>query len=122
MYRQLRASPPVEQPDCAEWSPQLPDHRRRGTERQDQGQQLQLSRKDVLRHGHRPEEVRRLNRINPDIWLIQFRDRIEVIADDEDEIVEAARRMTEKYDMVITSGGIGPTHDVSLKSIHSAFF
>lgn len=39
--------------------------------------------------------------------------RIEVIADDEDEIVEAARRMTEKYDMVITSGGIGPTHDAS---------
>ncbi len=44
-----------------------------------------------------------------------FRGRIEVIADDEDEIVEAARRMTEKYDMVITSGGIGPTHDVNLR-------
>ncbi|KAL8284109.1 hypothetical protein RQP46_004858 [Phenoliferia psychrophenolica] len=37
--------------------------------------------------------------------------RIEVIADDEDEIIEAVRRMAANYDMVITSGGIGPTHD-----------
>ena len=35
--------------------------------------------------------------------------RIEVIADDESEIVEAARRMSENYDFVVTSGGIGPT-------------
>lgn len=35
--------------------------------------------------------------------------RIEVIADDEDEIVEAARRMVGKYDWVVTTGGIGPT-------------
>ena len=35
--------------------------------------------------------------------------RIEVIADDEDEIVEAARRMSDNYDFVVTSGGIGPT-------------
>jgi molybdopterin-biosynthesis enzyme MoeA-like protein len=35
--------------------------------------------------------------------------RIEVIADDEEEIIEAARRMSNKYDLVITSGGIGPT-------------
>lgn len=27
--------------------------------------------------------------------------RIEVIADDEDEIIEAARRLTDKYDMVV---------------------
>lgn len=35
--------------------------------------------------------------------------RIEVIADDEDEIIEAARRMSKNYDFVVTSGGIGPT-------------
>jgi hypothetical protein len=35
--------------------------------------------------------------------------RIEVIADDEDEIIEAARRMSQNYDFVVTSGGIGPT-------------
>lgn len=35
--------------------------------------------------------------------------RIEVIADDEDEIIEATRRMSDNYDFVVTSGGIGPT-------------
>ncbi len=35
--------------------------------------------------------------------------RIEVIGDDEEEISEAATRMSEKYDLVVTSGGIGPT-------------
>jgi len=34
--------------------------------------------------------------------------RIEVIADDETEIGEAVRRMGDKYDFVVTSGGIGP--------------
>ncbi|KAF2808313.1 Molybdopterin binding protein [Mytilinidion resinicola] len=48
--------------------------------------------------------------------------RIEVIADDEDEIVEAARRMSTKYDFVVTSGGIGPTHDdITYQSIAKAF-
>ncbi|OJA16566.1 hypothetical protein AZE42_03844 [Rhizopogon vesiculosus] len=43
--------------------------------------------------------------------------RIEVIADDEGEIysaspsIEASRRMVQTYDFVVTSGGIGPTHD-----------
>ena len=37
--------------------------------------------------------------------------RIEVIADNEGEIIEAVRRMSNNYDMVVTSGGIGPTHD-----------
>ena len=35
--------------------------------------------------------------------------RVEVIEDDEDEIVEAVRRMSQRYDFVVTSGGIGPT-------------
>lgn len=37
--------------------------------------------------------------------------RIEVIADDEDEIIEAAQRMSKNYDFVVTSGGIGPTYE-----------
>ena len=48
--------------------------------------------------------------------------RIEVIADDESEIIEAARRMSDAYDFVITSGGIGPTHDdITYQSIAKAF-
>jgi molybdopterin-biosynthesis enzyme MoeA-like protein len=35
--------------------------------------------------------------------------RVEVIGDDEDEIIEAVRRMSKNYDFVVTSGGIGPT-------------
>ncbi|BGP37500.1 hypothetical protein JCM10450v2_001405 [Rhodotorula kratochvilovae] len=48
--------------------------------------------------------------------------RIEVIADDEDEIIEAVTRMHRNYDLVITSGGIGPTHDdITYASIAKAF-
>ncbi|KAE9371626.1 Molybdopterin binding protein [Stipitochalara longipes BDJ] len=48
--------------------------------------------------------------------------RIEVIADDEDEIIEAVRRMSNNYDFVVTSGGIGPTHDdITYQSIAKAF-
>ncbi|KAH9211314.1 MoaB/Mog domain-containing protein, partial [Leptodontidium sp. 2 PMI_412] len=48
--------------------------------------------------------------------------RIEVIADDEDEIVEAVKRMSTTYDFVVTSGGIGPTHDdITYQSIAKAF-
>ena len=43
--------------------------------------------------------------------------RIEVIADDESEIIEAVRRMSSNYDMVVTSGGIGPTHDDMVESL-----
>jgi hypothetical protein len=36
--------------------------------------------------------------------------------------VEAARRMTQKYDFVVTSGGIGPTHDdITYQSLGVAF-
>ncbi|GAA5915607.1 hypothetical protein JCM8208_001218 [Rhodotorula glutinis] len=48
--------------------------------------------------------------------------RIEVIADDEEEIAEAVLRMHKNYDLVITSGGIGPTHDdITYSSIAKAF-
>ncbi|RFU32096.1 hypothetical protein B7463_g4251, partial [Scytalidium lignicola] len=48
--------------------------------------------------------------------------RVEVIADDEEEIIEAVRRMSDKYDFVVTSGGIGPTHDdITYQSIAKAF-
>ncbi|KAL1304515.1 hypothetical protein AAFC00_003502 [Neodothiora populina] len=48
--------------------------------------------------------------------------RIEVIADDKSEIIEAVRRMSSNYDFVVTSGGIGPTHDdITYSSIAAAF-
>lgn len=48
--------------------------------------------------------------------------RIEVIADDEEEIAEAVLRMSKNYDFVVTSGGIGPTpDDISYDSIGKAF-
>ncbi|KAH9929046.1 MoaB/Mog domain-containing protein [Epithele typhae] len=48
--------------------------------------------------------------------------RIEVIPDEEEDIVEAARRLVSKYDFVITSGGIGPTHDdITYASLAAAF-
>ncbi|KAI3318695.1 molybdopterin binding domain-containing protein [Xylariaceae sp. AK1471] len=48
--------------------------------------------------------------------------RIETIEDDEGEIIEAVRRMSDKYDFVVTSGGIGPTHDdITYQSIAKAF-
>ncbi|KAI1758739.1 molybdopterin binding domain-containing protein [Hypoxylon sp. FL1150] len=48
--------------------------------------------------------------------------RVEVIEDDEDEIMEAVRRMSDRYDFVVTSGGIGPTHDdITYQSIAKAF-
>ncbi|KAG9074489.1 hypothetical protein FS749_013949, partial [Ceratobasidium sp. UAMH 11750] len=48
--------------------------------------------------------------------------RIEVIADIEEEIVEASRRMVQRYDFVVTSGGIGPTHDdITYSSLATAF-
>ncbi|KAJ4490372.1 MoaB/Mog domain-containing protein [Lentinula aciculospora] len=48
--------------------------------------------------------------------------RIEVISDDENEIVEASRRMVSMYDFVITTGGIGPTHDdITYASLGRAF-
>ncbi|CAK7245324.1 MAG: hypothetical protein STHCBS139747_006901 [Sporothrix thermara] len=48
--------------------------------------------------------------------------RVEVIEDDESQIIEAVQRMSERYDFVVTSGGIGPTHDdITYSSIAKAF-
>ncbi|KAF5384101.1 hypothetical protein D9615_003341 [Tricholomella constricta] len=48
--------------------------------------------------------------------------RIEVIPDDEQEIIEASRRMVRNYDFVITTGGIGPTHDdITYASLAKSF-
>ncbi|PPQ66301.1 hypothetical protein CVT24_007298 [Panaeolus cyanescens] len=48
--------------------------------------------------------------------------RIEVIADNEEEIIEASRRLVSKYDFVVTSGGIGPTHDdITYECLAKAF-
>lgn len=48
--------------------------------------------------------------------------RIEVIPDDEADIIESVKRMSSKYDLVITSGGIGPTHDdITYSSMSKAF-
>ncbi|KAI9183703.1 hypothetical protein H9P43_004621 [Blastocladiella emersonii ATCC 22665] len=48
--------------------------------------------------------------------------RIEVVPDVEEEIIEAVRRMSETYDYVFTTGGIGPTHDdITYESIAKAF-
>ncbi|TFY53465.1 hypothetical protein EVG20_g10103 [Dentipellis fragilis] len=48
--------------------------------------------------------------------------RIEVVPDDEEDIAEASQRMVQKYDFVITSGGIGPTHDdITYESLAKAF-
>ncbi|PRP76666.1 hypothetical protein PROFUN_14902 [Planoprotostelium fungivorum] len=48
--------------------------------------------------------------------------KIEVIPDDKDEIVRATRDMVSRYDFVVTSGGIGPTHDdITYESLAEAF-
>lgn len=47
--------------------------------------------------------------------------KVAVVLDDIDAIVDEIRRMSQKYDIVITSGGIGPTHDdVTIKAVAQA--
>ncbi|CAH7666882.1 molybdopterin binding domain-containing protein [Phakopsora pachyrhizi] len=51
--------------------------------------------------------------------------KIEVIPDDETEIISTLRRLTKRedeFDMIFTSGGIGPTHDdITYQSIAKVF-
>ncbi|CAJ1953288.1 unnamed protein product [Cylindrotheca closterium] len=44
--------------------------------------------------------------------------RVVVVSDDQDEIVKEIRRLQSEVDVIITSGGVGPTHDdVTIKSV-----
>ncbi len=47
--------------------------------------------------------------------------RVVVVSDDQDEIVAEIKKMRGQVDVIITSGGVGPTHDdVTIKSVASA--
>jgi molybdenum cofactor synthesis domain-containing protein len=48
--------------------------------------------------------------------------RVEIIPDDEAEIAATVRALAARYDVVFTSGGVGPTHDdVTLAAVGAAF-
>ena len=48
-------------------------------------------------------------------------DRVSIISDDGQGIVEEIRRFAKEVDVIITSGGVGPTHDdVTIKSVSEA--
>jgi len=49
-------------------------------------------------------------------------EEVRIVADREAAIVEAVRALSERYDFVFTSGGIGPTHDdITADSVAKAF-
>ncbi|OCX65840.1 molybdopterin-binding protein [Thioclava sp. SK-1] len=47
---------------------------------------------------------------------------IRVVSDDQAQIIDAVRALSEQYDTVFTSGGIGPTHDdITADAVGAAF-
>jgi molybdenum cofactor synthesis domain-containing protein len=47
---------------------------------------------------------------------------VRIVADEEEEIIKATKDLSSKYEMLFTSGGIGPTHDdITTESIAKAF-
>src|SRR5919112_4654447 len=47
---------------------------------------------------------------------------VRVVADEEDDIIQALNALRGRYDYVFTTGGIGPTHDdITADSIAKAF-
>lgn len=48
--------------------------------------------------------------------------QIAVVSDQEEDIIEAIQRLSAKYDFIVTSGGIGPTHDdITYEAIGKVF-
>jgi molybdenum cofactor synthesis domain-containing protein len=48
--------------------------------------------------------------------------RIEVVPDVTDEIADSVRTLSPRFDVLFTSGGVGPTHDdVTLRAVAAAF-
>ena len=47
---------------------------------------------------------------------------VRIVADEKDAIVEAVQALSERYSVVLTTGGIGPTHDdITAESVAAAF-
>ena len=47
--------------------------------------------------------------------------RVSIISDDRQDIIDEVQRFTKEVDVIITSGGVGPTHDdVTIKSVAEA--
>lgn len=48
--------------------------------------------------------------------------RVQVVPDEEEDIVETISELARKYDFIVTSGGIGPTHDdITYEAVANAF-
>jgi len=47
---------------------------------------------------------------------------VRIVSDDKAAIIEAVRALSERYDVVFSTGGIGPTHDdITAESVAEAF-